>query len=243
MKNKCIAILLLSLSLSLTGCGTQQASVEPTETVIETEEPTETEEIAVETETTESPSEVADETYPGFSSDNITINSDGTKTYSEAFYNECRNYNCFEGATDEEIAKVVAIYMPAKSDYTPEEYHKQFSILDDAGIKASDILDTSASTSNANSNKNNGSSKNNRNSQTNNNQATTPPDTTDPTGGYGNIEDTPSNTSSEAPVTDAEVKAALDALGLTGDDSEILANGNHDGYEVGPDTGGHANIQ
>lgn len=59
-----------------------------------------------------------------------------------------------------------------------------------------------------------------------NNQATTPPDTTDPTGGYGNIEDTPSNTSSEAPVTDAEVKAALDALGLTGDDSEILSNGN-----------------
>ena len=226
MKNKIISIILLSVSLSITGCGTQQASVEPTEVVIETEteEPTETEEVAVETET---PPTDYNALYPGFSSENITINEDGTKEYSEAFYDQCKNYKCFEGATHEEIANVVAIYMPAKFDYTPEQYHKQFSMLDDAGIKASDILDTSASTSNASSNKNNESSKNNS-SQTNNNQATTPPDTTDPTGGYGNVEDTPStpnNTSSEAPVTSEEVEAALNNLGLY-DNSAIGANGN-----------------
>ena len=46
MKNKIISIILLFVSLSITGCGTEQASVEPTESVIETE----TEEVAVETE-------------------------------------------------------------------------------------------------------------------------------------------------------------------------------------------------
>ena len=86
MKNKCIAILLLSLSLSLTGCGTQQASIEPTETVIETEEPTETEEKVVETETiieteTEEPIDI----------------------YSDEVIGTLAMYDFFEGKTDEEI--------------------------------------------------------------------------------------------------------------------------------------------
>ena len=55
MKNKIISIILLFISLSITGCGTQQANVEPTEVVIETEteEPTETLETTETTETEE----------------------------------------------------------------------------------------------------------------------------------------------------------------------------------------------
>ena len=192
--------------------------------------------------------------FPGFSSDNIVDNADGTKTYSEAFYNQCRTYVVFEGATDEEIAKVVAIYMPEESDYTPEEYHKQFSILDDAGIKASDILDTSegskgsgksdtktdATKTNSTSNTGSSSNQTSNTSQTNDNTQSTPSDNTY---GYGNTSDDTSNyTPSETPVTSADVEAALNNLGLY-DNSAIGANGNHDGYEVGPNTGGHANIQ
>lgn len=55
MKNKIISIILLFISLFITGCGTEQTSVEPTEVVIETEteEPTETLETTETTETTE----------------------------------------------------------------------------------------------------------------------------------------------------------------------------------------------
>lgn len=85
MKNKCISILLLSLSLSITGCGTQQASVEPTESVVETE----TEEVTVETETTEI-------IYSGFSLENIVFDSNNQPIdYNEAFLNECKKYNFF----------------------------------------------------------------------------------------------------------------------------------------------------
>lgn len=189
--------------------------------------------------------------FPGFSSDNIVDNADGTKTYSEAFYNQCRTYVVFEGATDEEIAKVVAIYMPEESDYAPEEYHKQFSILDDAGIKASDILttsegskgsgksDTKTDATKTNSTSNTGSSSNqtSNTSQTNDNTQSTPSDNTY---GYGNTSDDTSNyTPSEPPVTSADVEAALNNLGLY-DNSAIGANGKPS--NLGPDLGESGNI-
>ena len=134
MKNKIISIILLSASLSLTGCGTQQASVEPTESVVETE----TEEVAVETET---PPTDYNALYPGFSSENITINEDGTKEYSEAFYDQCKNYKCFEGATHEEIAKTVDMYFYNQKSVTPQEYNAKFVLLDAMKISAKGCLD------------------------------------------------------------------------------------------------------
>ena len=217
MKNKTIAILLLATTISISGCGgcsKNEASTEPTEVVmetesiIETEEPTETEEIAVETETTE-PTEVSDELYPGFSSENITINSDGTREYSEAFYNECRNYNCFEGATDEQIKKMVDKY--TSSEFKAEDYHNTFDMLDEIDMTVYDYLnipnpnktkDSSESNTNSSSTTNNSSTTNtNSNSSKgnteSNNTSGTPSQDTDTTKGYG---DAGGNSTSEAPV-------------------------------------------
>ena len=215
MKNKTIAILLLATTISISGCGgcsqntdTTEA-VNETESIIETEEPTETEEIAVETETTEAPSEVADEMYQGFSSENITINSDGTREYSEAFYNECRNYNCFEGATDEQIKKMVDKF--TNTEYKAEDYHNEFTNLDKLGMTVYDYLnipnpnktkDSSESSTNSNSTTNNSNTTNtNSNSSKDNtesnNTSSTPSQDTDTTKGYG---DAGGNSPSEAPV-------------------------------------------
>ena len=109
---KRLVILTIILGISLSGCSQKEANTEPTEAVIETEEKiveTETEEETeevIETET-EEPLEIADETYPGFSSENITINSDGKVTdYNEAFIKECRNYHMFDECNDEEVKEV-----------------------------------------------------------------------------------------------------------------------------------------
>lgn len=101
MKNKIISIILLFISLSITGCGTQQASVEPTETVIETEteEPTETEEVAVETETVIETEEPTERIYH----DALIVNEDGTYDFTDEYVAEMAQNPFFEGCTEDEV--------------------------------------------------------------------------------------------------------------------------------------------
>lgn len=215
MKNKTIAILLLATTIFISGCGgcsKNEASTEPTEVVmetesiIETEEPTETEDIALETET---PPTDYNALYPGFSSENITINSDGTREYSEAFYNECRNYNCFEGATDEQIKKMVDKY--TSSELKAEDYHNTFNMLDEIDMTVYDYLNipnpnktkdssesnTNSSTTTNNSSTTNTNSNSSKGNTESNNTSSTPAQDTDTTKGYG---DAGGNNTSEAPV-------------------------------------------
>lgn len=151
--------------------------------------------------------------FHGFSSENITINSDGTREYSEAFYNECRNYNCFEGATDEQIKKMVDKY--TSSGFKAEDYHNTFAMLDEIDMTVYDYLnipnpnktnDSSISNSNSSSTTNNNSSTNtNSNSSKgnteSNNTSSTPSQDTDTTKGYG---DAGGNNTSEATVQEID---------------------------------------
>lgn len=241
MKNKCIAILLLSLSLSLTGCETQQASVEPTETVIETEEPTETEEIAVETETIET-TEVSDELYPGFAKENITFNAGGVVIdYNEKFIAECKKYDTFRECSDDEIKEILKTVIEesmGKIERTPEEYHKTLSDLDKNGVNAKDLLQlneeassssssqtSKPSSSNSNSNNNTNSNKGNSSSTSNNssNQAGSTSNTTNETANTNEDNWTPPAESAPADSNASsaedwewtpEERAALDAAGV-----------------------------
>lgn len=223
MKNKCISILLLSLSLSITGCGTQQASVEPTETVIETEEQTETEEVAVETET--SPTDY-NALYPGFSSENITINEDGTKEYSEAFYDQCKNYKCFEGATHEEIAKTVDMYFYNQKSVTPQEYNAKFVLLDAMKISAKGCLDNNTDDTTTNTT----TSDTDKSSTQNTTEPSTPSQDTDTTKAYGDAGG--GNNTSEAPVQSVDDGAPdVDISSLMGQ------------HQWSEDTGGRIDLQ
>lgn len=101
MKNKIISIILLFISLSITGCGTEQASVEPTEVVIETEteEPTETEEVAVETETVIETEEPTERIYH----DALIVYADGTYDFTDEYVAEMAQNPFFEGCTEDEV--------------------------------------------------------------------------------------------------------------------------------------------
>ena len=239
MKNKTIAILLLATTISISGCGgcSQNAdtteAVNETESIIETEAPTETEEIAVETETTEAPSEVADEMYQGFSSENITINSDGKVTdYNEAFIKECRNYHMFDECNDEEVKEVLQSVIEeaiGSSGRTPSLYHAIISSMDESGVNGREFLSSGTSSSKDNSstsgNKNNSNSSSNSASTSNNTQsnsnASTPSQDTDTTKGYG---DAGGNNTSEAPVQsvddgapDIDISSVWDQYQFSGD--------------------------
>lgn len=217
MKNKIISIILLSVSLSITGCGTEQASVEPTEVVIETE----TEEVAVETET---PPTDYNALYPGFSSENITINEDGTKEYSEAFYDQCKNYKCFEGATHEEIAKTVDMYFYNQKSVTPQEYNAKFVLLDAMKISAKGSLDNNSDNTTTNTT----TSDTDKSSTQNTTEPSTPSQDTDLTKGYG---DAGGNNTSEAPVQSVD-----DGLGSNAEEVSNLW-GQHQWSENTGDTG------
>lgn len=147
--------------------------------------------------------------FPGFSSENITINSDGTREYNEAFYNECRNYNCFEGATDDQIKKMVDKY--TSSEFKAEDYHNTFTMLDEIDMTVYDYLNipnpnktkdssessTNSSTTTNNSSTTNTNSNSSKDSTESNNTSSTPSQDTDLTKGYG---DAGGNNTSEAPV-------------------------------------------
>lgn len=209
MKNKTIAILLLATTISMSGCGgcsqntdTTEA-VNETESIIETEEPTETEEIAVETET---PPTDYNALYPGFSSENITINSDGKVTdYNEAFIKECRNYHMFDECNDEEVKEVLQSVIEeaiGSSERTPSLYHAIISSMDESGVNGREFLSSSTSSSKDNSstsgNKNNSNSASTSNKTQSNSNASTPSQDADLTKGYGDADG--GNNTSEAPV-------------------------------------------
>ena len=201
MKNKCIAILLLSLSLSLTGCGTQQASVEPTETVIETEEPTETEEIALETETiieteTEEPVDI----------------------YSDEVIGTLAMYDFFEGSTDEEIRQFI------KDDEDTQEVlnthdaeYIDFWMTSLKDLCAGTLYEINhpATTTNNNSSSNSASTSNKTQSNSN---ASTPSQDTNTTKGYG---DAGGNNTSEAPVQSVDDGAPEPSVWEWDDPSEL----------------------
>lgn len=216
MRNRALTLALLSLSLIgigvVTGCGGGKETevvieqTEETEAVIEpTEEIEETEAI----EPTEETLEITDETYPGFSSENITINSDGKVTdYNEAFIKECRNYHMFDECNDEEVKEVLQSVIEeaiGSSERTPSLYHAIISSMDESGVNGREFLSSSTSSSKDNSNtsgnKNNSNSNSNSASTSNNTQsnsnASTPSQDTDTTKGYG---DAGGNSTSEAPV-------------------------------------------
>ncbi len=166
--------------------------------------------------------------FPGFSSENITINSDGTREYNEAFYNECRNYNCFEGATDDQIKKMVDKF--TNTEYKAEDYHNEFTNLDELGMTVYDYLNIpnpnktkDSSESNTNSsvtNNNSNANTNNNSSQGNigsNNTSSTPSQDTDTTKGYG---DAGGNSASEAPVQSVDDGAPDMSFGDFDDPSE-----------------------
>lgn len=215
MKNKCIAILLLSLSLSLTGCGTQQASVEPTETVIETEEPTETEEIAVETETiieteTEEPVDI----------------------YSDEVIGTLAMYDFFEGSTDEEIRQFI------KDDEDTQEVlnthdaeYIDFWMTSLKDLCAGTLYEINHPTTTNNNNATNTNSNSNKGNTKSNNTNSTPSQDTDTTKGYG---DAGGNSESEAPVQEID-----DGLGSNAEEVSNLW-GQHQWSE---DTGGRIDLQ
>ena len=217
---KRLVILTIILGISLSGCSQKEANTEPTEAVIETEEKiveTETEEETeevIETET-EEPLEIADETYPGFSSENITINSDGKVTdYNEAFIKECRNYHMFDECNDEEVKEVLQSVIEeaiGSSERTPSLYHA-ISSMDESGVNGREFLSsgtssskdnssTSGNKSNSNSNSNSNSASTSNNTQSNSN-ASTPSQDTDTTKGYGDAGG--GNNNSEAPVQEID---------------------------------------
>ena len=218
---KRLVILTIILGISLSGCSQKEANTEPTEAVIETEEKiveTETEEETeevIETET-EEPLEIADETYPGFSSENITINSDGKVTdYNEAFIKECRNYHMFDECNDEEVKEVLQSVIEeaiGSSERTPSLYHAIISSMDESGVNGREFLSsgtssskdnssTSGNKSNSNSNSNSNSASTSINTQSNSN-ASTPSQDTDTTKGYGDAGG--GNNNSEAPVQEID---------------------------------------
>lgn len=216
MRSRALTLALLSLSLLgigvVTGCGEGKETevvieqTEETEAIIEpTEETEETEAI----EPTEETLEITDETYPGFSSENITFNSDGKVTdYNEAFIKECRNYHMFDECNDEEVKEVLQSVIEeaiGSSERTPSLYHAIISSMDESGVNGREFLSSGTSSSKDNSstsgNKNNSSSNSNSASTSNktqsNSNASTPSQDTDTTKGYG---DAGGNNTSEAPV-------------------------------------------
>lgn len=219
MRSRELTLALLSLSLIgigvVTGCGggkETEAIIEQTEETEETEaiiEPTEETEETEAIEPTEETLEITDETYPGFSSENITINSDGKVTdYNEAFIKECRNYHMFDECNDEEVKEVLQSVIEeaiGSSERTPSLYHAIISSMDESGVNGREFLSsgtssskdnssTSGNKSNSNSNSNSASTSNNTQSNSN---ASTPSQDTDKTKGYG---DAGGNNTSEAPV-------------------------------------------
>ena len=103
MKNKIISIILLFVSLSITGCGTEQASVEPTESVIETE----TEEVAVATESITDSTIIEDTGDVGGSGDSTSAFSNSDDIYSDEVIGTLAMYDFFEGSTADEIRQFV----------------------------------------------------------------------------------------------------------------------------------------
>ena len=228
------ALLVFMISLCLVGCGS-------IENPVSSIEPTETEEIALETETIETtepsepsePTEVSDKLYPGFSASNITINSDGKVTdYNEAFIKECRNYHMFDECNDEEVKEVLQSVIEeaiGSSERTPSLYHAIISSMDESGVNGREFLSSSTSSSKDNSNtsgnKNNSSSNSNSASTSNktqsNSNASTPSQDTDTTKGYG---DAGGNNTSEAPVQSVddgfEDMSNVDMSSLMGDISD-----------------------
>lgn len=194
MKNKTIAILLLATTIFISGCGgcsKNEASTEPTEVVMETEteEPTETEEIALETESiieteTEEPIDI----------------------YSDEVIGTLAMYDFFEGSTDEEIRQFI------KDNEDTQEvlntHDAEFIDFWMTGLKdlcagtlyeinhpaTTNNSSTSGNKSNSNSNSNSASTSNKTQSNSN---ASTPSQDTDTTKGYG---DAGGNNTSEAPV-------------------------------------------
>lgn len=210
MRSRALTLALLSLSLIgigvVTGCGEGKE----TEVVIEQTEETEAViEPTEELEPTEETLEITDETYPGFSSENITINSDGKVTdYNEAFIKECRNYHMFDECNDEEVKEVLQSVIEeaiGSSERTPSLYHAIISSMDESGVNGREFLSSSTSSSKDNSNtsgnKNNSNSNSNSASTSNktqsNSNASTPSQDADLTKGYG---DAGGNNTSEAPV-------------------------------------------
>lgn len=195
MKNKIISIILLSASLSITGCGTQQASVEPTETVIETE----TEEVAVETETSEI-------IYSGFSLENIVFDSNNQPIdYNEAFLNECKKYNLFVDCTDDEIKHILLTDVEVAigtSQRTPELYSAIISSMNDSGTTGKELLaleDESNSSTSSKTTTNTATSDTDKSSTKNNTEPNTPSTSSQPTEVASN--DAPAdNVTSEVPV-------------------------------------------
>lgn len=148
--------------------------------------------------------------FPGFSSENITINSDGKVTdYNEAFIKECRNYHMFDECNDEEVKEVLQSVIEeaiGSSERTPSLYHAIISSMDESGVNGREFLSSSTSSSKDNSNtsgnKNNSSSNSNSASTSNktqsNSNASSTSQTTDTTKGYGDADG--GNNTSETPV-------------------------------------------
>lgn len=152
--------------------------------------------------------------FPGFSSENITINSDGKVTdYNEAFIKECRNYHMFDECNDEEVKEVLQSVIEeaiGSSERTPSLYHAIISSMDESGVNGREFLSsgtssskdnssTSGNKSNSNSNSNSASTSNNTQSNSN---ASTPSQDTDTTKGYGDADG--GNNTSEAPVQEID---------------------------------------
>ena len=216
MRSRVLTLALLSLIGIgvVTGCGggkEDEAIIEQTEETEAIMEPTEETEETEALEPTEAPLEIADETYPGFSSENITFNAGGVVIdYNEKFIAECKKYDTFRECSDDEIKEILKTVIEesmGKIERTPEEYHKTLSELDKNGVNAKDLLqlneEASSSSSSQTSKPSSSNSNSNTNSNTNkgntesNNTSSTPSQDTDTTKGYG---DAGGNNTSEAPA-------------------------------------------
>ena len=242
MKNKIISIILLFVSLSITGCGTQQASVEPTETVIETE----TEEVAVETESITDSTIIEDTGDVGGSgeaykiySDALIVNEDGTYDFTESFIGGLMSYDFFAGCNEEEVRDYVKSNDTFKIlliDGTPElidgfinsvSMNGEITLKQLLGQNGTSNSNTSSNKgNNTNSNKGNSSSTSNNTgntagSQSNTNSSTTESNSSTPAE-QGNTVETPPADSNEANMQGDGT--------FTFDDASNLGNEGHTDY-------------
>lgn len=216
MKNKVISLLIVIAMISLAGCGSKGTTVEPTETVIETEEKV----VETETETEEPTEEVAvieTETEEPSPFSNI---KDENGEYTEELIGTLAMYPFFEGKTESEIREYLA------SDDDLQCYLRDGKVADIEFYLESlyDFYgnDKSGSTNASSSNTSNSSTSSKGNSSSSNNtvgsQSNTNSSSTE--SGSGNITTPPADTSSDQGMDDM-TKAALEAAGVNTDASNF----------------------
>lgn len=206
MKNKVISLLIVIAMISLAGCGSKGTTVEPTETVIETEEKV----VETETETEEPTEEVAvieTETEEPSPFSNI---KDENGEYTEELIGTLAMYPFFEGKTESEIREYLA------SDDDLQCYLRDGKVADIEFYLESlyDFYgnDKSGSTNASSSDTNNSSTSNKGNSSSTSNNT-------------GNTAGSQSNTNSSTAGSNSSTPAEQPPAPSNSESQDVINNG------------------